>query len=338
MKKLFFLILILSSQAFAQEKNQYVVKNFDGVINVFGPAKNLVIDGYEGKDVIIEAGGKAIVLPEKAKGLKRVTSGGVDNTGFGVRTEEFETEILSDATQPEGKKTKVRNLNIFISNDLDTDKTYVIKVPSSSKVKFTEENWDWDKEGKITLSSLKGELNVNCKTCSIEVKNFSGNIVSSISYSGNTFIDFKNIDPNRSSYINGGGDIEILLPSKAKANLKMTTTTGNAYTDFDLVKIDKNNQIRGKSIVIGQKLSDSGSSAVSIIADTLFFNQNENFTNQFQKRFQELAKLKNIDPQQIKSISVNNVFGDDADYQINGGGVFLSIKTFNGDIYLRKKD
>jgi len=62
---------------------QLVLKDFNG---------ELPIEGYPGKEIII-SGDPDITMPERAKGLKPVYSGGVDNTGLGISVEKSGNKI-----------------------------------------------------------------------------------------------------------------------------------------------------------------------------------------------------------------------------------------------------
>src|SRR5690606_4372386 len=96
MKKLILLSCVLAAAHFsvAQEKKQFEVKNFKGLVNITGSANNLVIAGYNGTSVIIEAETGEGKVPEKAAGLKMVTSGGLDNTGLNVTVEETTNKVV----------------------------------------------------------------------------------------------------------------------------------------------------------------------------------------------------------------------------------------------------
>ena len=49
---------------------------------------DLKIEGYTGNEIIFSpAGGEEMTVPERAKGLKPVYGGGVDNTGVGLSVE-----------------------------------------------------------------------------------------------------------------------------------------------------------------------------------------------------------------------------------------------------------
>ncbi|MCD8538682.1 MAG: hypothetical protein LRY55_02190, partial [Leadbetterella sp.] len=152
----------------AQEKKQYEVKNFKGLVSIKGPSSGLVIEGYGGTSVIIEAEAGEGKIPEKAAGLRMVTSGGLDNTGLSATVEEETTKVVTAISEKgEEKEEEVRILTINIPNTNKLFKNYVIKVPHGLITRFRESD-QWGTKGKLEIRSMEGELDVNCSGCNLE--------------------------------------------------------------------------------------------------------------------------------------------------------------------------
>lgn len=347
MKKLFFITAILSWASLSFAQKPYEIKNFSGNISISGAVGGLIIEGHNSKDVIIMAEPTNEKTPEKAKGLKLITPGGIDNTGLGVTVEKH----LSD--------DEVETISINFPNQNKLYKNFKIKVPAASNLKINGDDALPPQKATLSVSSVSGELEINCTWCDINVTDFSGNIVSN-TYYGETYIVFSKFETSKASYITGGNkDVDITLPNNAKTNIKMTSTFGNTYTDFNLEKTDDTQQNKAKRVIIkGKEMwpeSIISIPGVEIKADTItildyFFNPgtSENSVNKANKALisqlknaSDLMKeaLKDVKVENVKAISVYNEFvKTNADYTINGGGSLLSVKSFTGNIYLRKKE
>ncbi len=332
MKKLILLSWALAAAHFsvAQEKKQFEVKNFKGLINITGPANNLVIAGYNGTAVIIEAETGEGKVPEKAAGLRIVTSGGLDNTGLNVTVEETTNKVVVSIDE-KGKEVEeeIQVLNINIANANKMFKNYVVKVPHGLTTRFRESSPDiWGSKGSLKIQSFEGELDVTCAECNLEVSEFSGNIVASnSSYQGASRIEFSKLAQDKISSIHATGEVEVILPASTPANLNLSSQGGNIYTDFDLEKAVKGGVGDPLEItVVGRPASvrrlneeqswtvESGSLTVNI--------PNRTMTERLTVASVAAAKRRN---------------SKRYDYTLNGGGVYLSITSSGGDIYLKKK-
>lgn len=332
MKKLIFLTVIISwtTFSFAQEKNEYKVKDFPGNIYISGSVGGLIIEGYDGNDVIIEAEATDHKVPEKAKGLKLVTPGGIDNTGLGINVENQQIQETPGTS----------NLVINFPNDNKFFKNYRIKIPAQNNLNIKADTKNiFVINTLVTVNSMAGELEINCTWCDINVTDFSGNIVSNTSF-GETYIEFSKYETSKPSYINGSNkDIEVILPSKVKADVRLSGGAGNTFTDFDLeaavqTKPNQSDEI----VVVGKPSWDfdfKNIPGIEVRGDTIRILSGDSLFSP-----SERIKMAQLDDQikNIKSLSVIKKEGKPkSNYIINGGGTFLSIKNFQGNIYLRKK-
>lgn len=351
MKKLILvsLVVIVSHTSFSQEKKQFEVKNFDGMVTISGSSSNLSIQGYDGKSVIIEAeqiGENKI--PEKAQGLKMVTAGGLDNTGMSATVRES-TASLVTKTDKDGKPVTedVKVLEITLSNPKTLFKNYVIKIPRKVNVVFKEDNSNWMNisEGVISFSGLSSELDVSCYSCAIEVSDFRGNLIANNSFGKGVKVEFAELSQERVSSIRSNqGDIEVILPSTTKANLKLNAGEGNVFTDFDLEKavlkdswtVRSGFRTEGAVTVNGGASDGWGASRDGLIVE----GKPAIAQRTLQTRAGSGTKIDDISQSKFRynTALVDKLAVERYDYTINGGGIYLSINSsFGGNIYLRKK-
>ncbi|WP_367913738.1 hypothetical protein [Leadbetterella sp. DM7] len=338
MKKLILVSWALMAAHFsgAQEKKQYEVKNFKGLVNITGPSSGLVIEGYAGNSVIIEAEGGEGKVPEKAAGLRMVTAGGVDNTGISARVEEETVKVVTSINEKgEEKEEEIRVLTINIPNANKLFKNYVIKVPHGVMTRFRESHMGyWGGKEPMQVRSFEGELEVSCTGCNMNISDFSGNIIANnSSYGGTTHIEFSKLAQDKISSINTDGDVEVILPASTKANLTMNSTRGNAYTDFELKKVEKKtgNDRLDAVIVNGLSSFSSSGDAISVGQGNINFRSDEGVTVVGQRaRVNEKLALASVSATRRRNL-------DRYDYTINDGGVYFSITSFSGNVYLKKK-
>lgn len=320
----------------AQEKKQYEVKNFKGLVSIKGPSSGLIIEGHSGTSVIIEAESTEGKVPEKATGMRMVTAGGLDNTGIAATVEEETVKVVTSINEKgEEKEEEVRLLSINIAGTSKLFRNYVVKIPKGLTTRFRESYEDsWGKKGVLKIQSLEGELDVNCVDCSLDVSDFSGNIIANNSSSRTTTkIEFSKLDQNKITSINTDGELEVLLPGDSKANLRMNSVRGNVYTDFDLMKAPaKTGREPLEAVSVpGAPSAGWGSSATTtavisrgtytITSDGVFSDTDDG----------EARKIS------LASVAAARKSRGRYDYTINGGGVYVSITSYSGNVYLKKK-
>jgi DUF4097 and DUF4098 domain-containing protein YvlB len=93
--------------------------------------------------------------------------------------------------------------------------------------------------GDIKIENVKGDIEINNVNGAISANNISGSLVAS-TINGYIHADFVSVDPEAAmAYSTLNGNIDLVLPSDIKANIKMKSSMGSMFSDFDLV-IDKN--------------------------------------------------------------------------------------------------
>jgi hypothetical protein len=190
--------------------------------------------------------------------------------------------------------------------------------------------------GDITVTGVEGELDVTNFSGSVFLMDVSGSAIAN-SYNGEVKAVFKKINPDEPmSFTTWNGDIDVTLPSSAKANMKLKSDRGSVYTDFDLqiVKDPKDGfeftKKREDNDVLGIIISDSSAEVPSppriptpVVSPRAVTDRAERVLARALARGQgSRANVISFD----KSIYA----------KVNGGGPVYQFKNYNGDIMIRK--
>ncbi len=207
--------IFLSAKAWSQEtaKEQMVVP-------LSSPGKpfkleahlvdgSITVNGYEGKDVVIE-----VLQAEKRHGEEH-SGGGMHRINGGnnadIQAEEHNNEVTIHAAAG-------RAVNL------------IIKVP------MTEGNFKFGtiNDGNISGSNLNGGLEVSNVNGHIKLTNIAGSVVAN-TVNGNVVVTFKSIDPKAAmAYSTLNGNVDVTFPAALKANVKLKSDRGDVFTDFDV--------------------------------------------------------------------------------------------------------
>src|SRR5262249_31176297 len=135
---------------------------------------------------------------------------------------------------------------------------------------------------------VEGELELGNVNGAIELKDVSGAVVAH-TVNGRVLADLKRVTADKPmAFTSLNGVVDVTMPPAIKANVKLRTDHGSAFTDFDLQMLPMANT---------PQIEDTRKSRGG--------------------RY---------------SIEVNKViYGS-----VNGGGPEIEMRTFNGNIYLRK--
>jgi hypothetical protein len=173
---------------------------------VFG---SITVIGSDIKDVIVEVGGSAghkAPLPDEARGLRRVLPA---QPLISIEEENNRVEIVS----PAGNRP-VR---------LD------IQVPKKTNLELSTVN-----AGNIEVTGVEGELELGNVNGTIELTDVSGAVVAH-TVNGRVLATLSRVTPDKPmAFTSLNGVIDVTLPPAIKANVKLRTDNGSAYTDFDM--------------------------------------------------------------------------------------------------------
>ncbi|MBN1348581.1 DUF4097 family beta strand repeat protein [candidate division KSB1 bacterium] len=195
---------------------QYTNPDKPGTIEASLVNGGITVVGYDGKEVIVEAKTKSKKITtehqnEKAKGLFRIP---VSSTGLTVEEENNVIEISVESW----KRT------------IDLD----IRVPNKTSLKLSCVN-----AGDISVENVEGEIDVNNINGKVTLANVGGTVIAH-ALNKALVVTLEKVYPEKSmSFSTLNGDIDVTLPSKTKANLKMKSDNGEIYSDFE-IRLEKN--------------------------------------------------------------------------------------------------
>lgn len=320
-KKLFLYVMVLiiaGTFLYAQGKSKdratvpFSDSGKPGLVKVSTMRGAITVTGYNGKEVIVDAVVREKVVQEepekkneKATGLKLIQ---VDASGLTVREDE--------------------NVMRISVNSYRQTVDLTIQVPYKTSLQL-----QGHQSGDISVTGVEGELDITNFNGSVFLTDVSGSAIAN-SYNGEVKAVFKKINPKEPmSFTTWNGDIDVTLPSSAKANMKLKSDRGNVYTDFDLqiVKDPKD----GFEFTKGR---DSGNLGVVIAGSTVpdvravpVPSVSVRGTGRDVSR--EVARALARE----NSTGVNMISFDRAIYaKVNGGGPVYQFKNYNGDIMIRK--
>lgn len=245
---------------------------------------SIFVKGYDGKEVIVESRSRGgIVSPaepsaSKHPGMKRLSAG-----GSSLRIEEQGN--VMEVSAPAWKSS--------------TDLT--IQVPRSTALELHTVNG-----GEIRVEDVGGEIEAANVNGSIVLLRLSG-AVAAHTVNGKVSAGFSRLNGKTPlSLATLNGDVEIILPADAKADLKMRIDNeGDIYSDFDLAVQTKTDR----------SVEDERDLAVQSKTE---------HSSEYERHRPERGGRYHLSIER-------NVFA-----ALNGGGQEITLKTFNGDILLRK--
>ncbi len=281
-KRIFWALLVMGMAAAAlwsqaSTSDRVVVPFSDpakpGIVKAHLINGGILVKGYEGKEVIVEAKARGHVIGEEGEaddeaenesenkhaGMKRLLT-----TGGSLDVEE--SKNVMEISVPSWK--------------MDTD--LVIQVPVNTALELQAVN-----NGGIRVENVNGEIEVANVNGDIVLSRITGSAVAQ-TVNGNVTATFNKLDGKKPlSLITLNGDVDLTVPGDAKADLKLKIDNqGEIYSDFELNVQNKTQK------TVEDKRSHGGRYRVTI-DKTVFAS-------------------------------------------INGGGQEITLKTFNGDILLRK--
>jgi hypothetical protein len=176
---------------------------------------SVIVRGYEGKEVIIEAKIREKLVSEekekeeneKTKGMRRISG----SSGTGLEVEE-EDNVM----------------DISVSSMRQTvDLT--LRVPFNTSMEIGSYN-----NGEVVIENITGEIEANNYNGKVTLTGISGSVVAH-TYNGAVTVSFAKIAPDKPmSFSTWNGDVDVTYPATVKANVKMGSEMGDVYSDFDI--------------------------------------------------------------------------------------------------------
>jgi len=188
-----------------------------GLVKVNLMTGGIVVKGYDGKEVIVEARlreGKSSSkekADKKADGLKRID---IATTGLTV---EEEDNLVTVSTGPNGRTVDL-----------------TLQVPTATSLKLSCLN-----DGSIMVEKVEGEIEANNLNGSVTLTHVSG-VVIAHSLNGEVLTQMDKVTPDKPmSFSTLNGEIDVTLPPDIKAKVKLETENGAIYSDFE-IGLDRN--------------------------------------------------------------------------------------------------
>lgn len=168
------------------------------------------IEGYDGKDVLIEPRGAASekpqrAVPHNAEGMKRI-----EPSGLGVSIEE-------------------ENNTVKIHSSMGRGRDLLVRVPFATSLKIECMNG-----GDIKVDRVSGDLELQNMNGAVTATKVSGSVIAN-SLNGRVLVTMDKVTPAKPmSFSSLNGDIDVSLPGDARGVVRMKTDHGDIYSDFDI--------------------------------------------------------------------------------------------------------
>ncbi len=310
----------LSLNTMAQEYTQELTGGKDLTVKLENVVANIIIEGHTANRLTIEATGLK-PPPEKAAGLKALKRTGLDNTGLALNVAEYDQVV------------------IISGGSNEQDLTYKIRMPEEVNLVITN-NWFFD-EKDLEVHNMKGEIEVSRQFGKVVLSDVTGPVVANVN-NGELIVTFSEISQESPmSLISSQSDIDITLPVNSNATFNLAASNGEIYTDLDLEKItEKKEEVDlGDLKVYSPQEGKFINPKVDVDANVLL--PRYNYTYRLKKGDIYIDTL-NLYNRALGNYYMNNLIystwfgGYDYKGTLNGGGVEITIRTQNGNLYLRK--
>jgi DUF4097 and DUF4098 domain-containing protein YvlB len=213
-----------------------------GIVEVSLLIGSIKVIGYEGKEVIVEATprdknikdyekttGVAVIVPPAAPRPPRPV----------VRTSERDKEKERKDKAAGMKLIPIENTGLTVEEenntvtiDVESWKRAVdlsIRVPYATSLKLEGGNL-----GEISVENVTGEIEVENMNGGIKLANIAGTVVAN-STNGDITAVLSKVTPDKPmSFATFNGDIDVTLPADIKATLRIKSTQGEVFSDFDI--------------------------------------------------------------------------------------------------------
>lgn len=260
----------------------------------------VVIEGYEGREVIISTLVEVLEVEEKndprAVGLVNLSNLGnrnkEDNTGLG----------LSISVQ--GEVTTIQKMK-----PLENDTVY-LRIPRQLDVEVMNSRSFW-MGGDISIKNVLGEVEVSQTHGNVMLLNITGpTTVQAVQ--GNIEAVFNEPVRGPISLISNFGFVDVALPSRTKADMEVSTMMGEIFADESLQIVSEEKQDSSSSLAEYYRVDSTG--------QTIFYSKGSPYDRLGPALF--LNGRANL---RIKG-------------KLNGGGGAILLRSIQGKIYLRRAD
>lgn len=188
------------------------------------------IEGHSGSDLVIKAS-EFPETPERAKGLKPLSSGGVDNTKIGLNLSETDNIITITGVTRQSS---------------EADYTFLVPSGMGVAVDYTSPFSSDD----VEVANFSGELEIQTLNDGVQLTDITGPVVLDL-VNGNINLVFSSVNQDSPMSIKTvNGDIDISFPAGSKASLALSSLHGDIYTDLD-IKTNRDKKENGMRYIGG---------------------------------------------------------------------------------------
>jgi hypothetical protein len=207
-----------------------------------------------------------------------------------------------------------------------------LQVPARTNLKLSTVNGD-----QILVERIEGDIEVTAVNGSIMLTDVSGAAVVH-STNGEVKVTLRQLTPQKPmSFTSFNGDVDVTLPTNTKANLKMRTDHGEVLTDFDV-------QIQQRPATTSTAFPGVGFAPplpplppLSPLPPGADSSERQRQAEERQRQAAERQRQAVERQRQRGGRGGTRIELDSSIYgTINGGGPEFELRTFNGNIYLRK--
>lgn len=175
-------------------------------LHVHSTHGSITVKAYTGKDVIVEV---------NRGGSRR----GPDRTSDGLRRIEL---------PPRGVAVEEEDNVIRVGSHSPETGNIVISVPPDTAVQAESTN------GSISIEGVHGEIVAHDTNGGINITNVSGSVVADTT-NGGIKVVMDRVDPSKPiAFSSNNGTVDVTLPADVKATLKLSTTRGEVWSDFEM--------------------------------------------------------------------------------------------------------
>ena len=181
-----------------------------------------------------------------------------------------------------------------------------IQVPARTNLNLSTFNGD-----VISVEGVEGDLEVTSTNGEIRLRDVAGTVVAH-AMNGDMRVTLRQVSPDKPmSFTSFNGDVDVTLPSAVKANFKLRSDQGEVYTDFDMQILPQRTTSTAAQVAPVPPAPPSPPSPP--------------------------GGGPNPRPRAPRGGRGTRIEVDTSIYgTVNGGGPEFELRTFNGDVYLRK--
>jgi hypothetical protein len=234
---------------------------------------------------------------------------------------------LRRLSQPAGLAvTEENNVMTISSGRLMGGSDVDVQVPAKTNLKLSTVNGD-----QIVVERIEGDIEVTAVNGSIMLTDVAGAAVVH-STNGEVKVTLRQVTPQKPmSFTSFNGDVDVTLPPNTKANLKMRTDHGEVLTDFD-VQIQQRPAVSTSSPGAGFVPPPLPPLApVPPLPPGASAGDRERQARERERQIRERERQIRDQKSGTRIELDSSIYGS-----VNGGGPEFELRTFNGNIYLRK--